>query len=571
MPVLQLANSRFPELASTFERLGVEEGAIKEMAQYLLELAFRDLSHMVAGGIIVPQLGKDAGSEQEFASSTATSFSNVALKNQLDAVLKPIWSGPSAKDSGDPKTLTFSEDKSLLFVPINYGFDRPIGYFYALVHQSDSESGLHRLQYISKHVATSMRAEKACHALDQLAAAILVTSVTTDDVAQKVARAAMSALSCSGVIVWRLQQKSLLHTIATVGSAEGLVVNMRTNQGIAGRCAETYQNLLIDDLLDSVELASKGITKIQHDRIVTDKKWRSAIFVPLDIGGQAAGVLAAYGLRPRGFSTLDMTIALAFAQRLSAGYAHTQRIQHLQTIEAKISLEADAIEAGLLALENVHDAINDLGAAQNEINLIKMEFGDQLNPKMIAHIQTCAGQLSSGKKRIAALASRAKFRQYLRRPTPMKELLESCIATVRNLAGDKIGLEKLTCPKDLTLNVDGDKIRRVFLNFLYNSIYFLKLDNKGHDKRIEITVEQRPENKCISFRFWDNGIGIDSNNLPQVFDYFFTTKGDRGLGFGLAIAKRLVEEGHGGTVKVTSKWGYWTEFEIQFPDTLIVE
>jgi len=569
MPPATLATTRFSELASTFEKLRVGEGAVKEMAQYLLELAFRDLQHFAAGGIIVPQLGNDAGSEQEFASSASSPHNDDNLKNQLDVALKLLWINPTAKNDGDTQTLAFSGGKCLLFWPINYGFDRPIGFFYALVNKTDSQGGLHRLQYISKHVATSMRAEKACHALDQLAAAIFVSSVTTDDVAQKVAHAALSALSCSGIVIWRLQQKSLLHNIAAVGSAEGSALDMRTNQGIAGRCAETYKNLIIDDLLDSAELAGKGITKIHHDKIVADKKWRSAIFVPLDIGGQAAGVFAAYGLRPRGFSTIDLKIALAFAQRLSAGYAHTQRIQHLQTMEAKISMEADAIEAGLLALENVHDAINDLGAAQNELNLIKAEFGDQLNTKVIDRIRACAVQLSSGKEKIQALASRAKFRQFLLRPTSIRELLDSRVARIRNLADASKIYVNVICPRDLTLSVDRDKMGRVFLNFLYNSIYFVKL--KAQEKQIEIKVEHRPENKCVSLRFWDNGVGIDSNNLPQVFDYFFTTKGDRGLGFGLAIAKRLVEEGHGGTVKVKSQWGYWTEFEVQLPDSLIVK
>lgn len=414
-----------------------------------------------------------------------------------------------------------------------------------------------------------MRAEKLAHSLDLLAASILVSSVTTDDVASKVAQATLAALNCSAVIVWRLQANNRLHTIAAVGSAEGLTLNMRTDQGIAGRCAASYQNILIDDLLDSAELTRKGITKIHHEHIVTNKQWRSAIFVPLDIGGQAAGVLGAYGPRPRGFSTIDQTITLAFAQRLSAGYAHAQRIQQLQVMEAKISLEADAIEAGLLALENVHDAINDLGAAQNELNHVKRDFGNELPVKVMDRVRDCAGLLRSGEEKISALANRAKFRQFLLRPTPIKELLTSCVARIRNLlAGSKIHID-VSCPSDLTMNVDREKIGRVFLNFLYNSVYFLKLDNKGHEKRIEIGVDHLPEGGGVSIRFWDNGVGIDANNLPQVFDYFFTTKGDRGLGFGLAIAKRLVEEGHGGTIGVTSKWGYWTEFKMLLPESLI--
>ena len=54
-------------------------------------------------------------------------------------------------------------------------------------------------------------------------------------------------------------------------------------------------------------------------------------------------------------------------------------------------------------------------------------------------------------------------------------------------------------------------------------------------------------------------------NLPTIFDDFVTTK-KRGLGLGLAMAKRVVEQ-LGGTIAVTSEVGLGTTFTIRFPLT----
>ena len=61
----------------------------------------------------------------------------------------------------------------------------------------------------------------------------------------------------------------------------------------------------------------------------------------------------------------------------------------------------------------------------------------------------------------------------------------------------------------------------------------------------------------------DKGVGINSADLPRVFDPYFTTKRG-GTGLGLPIAKNIVE-GLGGTITVSSMAGAGTEIRIEFP------
>ncbi|HKF66527.1 MAG TPA: ATP-binding protein, partial [Vicinamibacterales bacterium] len=70
------------------------------------------------------------------------------------------------------------------------------------------------------------------------------------------------------------------------------------------------------------------------------------------------------------------------------------------------------------------------------------------------------------------------------------------------------------------------------------------------DDHIAITVE-------------DTGSGIPADRLPSIFEEFVTTK-RRGLGLGLAISKRIVEQ-LDGTIAVESEVGRGTTFTMRFP------
>lgn len=113
---------------------------------------------------------------------------------------------------------------------------------------------------------------------------------------------------------------------------------------------------------------------------------------------------------------------------------------------------------------------------------------------------------------------------------------------------------------------DADKIERIMLNLLSNSIKFTKEGGK-----ISVNIFDMGDKITISVK--DNGIGIPKEELGHVFERFQQVdkslrRSHEGSGIGLSIVKSLIEL-HGGTIRVESEYGKGTEFMVELPVKLI--
>ncbi|MBI5408929.1 MAG: PAS domain-containing protein [Nitrospirae bacterium] len=103
--------------------------------------------------------------------------------------------------------------------------------------------------------------------------------------------------------------------------------------------------------------------------------------------------------------------------------------------------------------------------------------------------------------------------------------------------------------------IDRDKIKEAMLNLLTNAD-----DATDHGT---ITIKIKSENDEAVIEISDTGSGIKPENLNDIFNPFFTTKSG-GIGLGLAITRRIIEE-HNGRIEVESELGLGTAFRIHLP------
>ena len=105
---------------------------------------------------------------------------------------------------------------------------------------------------------------------------------------------------------------------------------------------------------------------------------------------------------------------------------------------------------------------------------------------------------------------------------------------------------------------DRGQLQQVLLNIVNNAI--AAVDDGGI-----ITVSMAAHGgHSVTIAITDNGAGISEENLRNVFEPFFSTKGEFGTGLGLSITRDIVEK-LGGKIDVSSVQGQGTRFIISVP------
>ncbi|NER35869.1 MAG: response regulator [Oscillatoria sp. SIO1A7] len=116
------------------------------------------------------------------------------------------------------------------------------------------------------------------------------------------------------------------------------------------------------------------------------------------------------------------------------------------------------------------------------------------------------------------------------------------------------------------------QLNQVFMNVLANAIDALEETNRGrtfaeiaaNPNRIVIKTEATAEE--VTVRIADNGMGMPEEVRQRIFEQGFTTKAvGKGTGLGMAIARQIVTEKHGGRITCSSELGKGTELAIGIP------
>ncbi len=110
------------------------------------------------------------------------------------------------------------------------------------------------------------------------------------------------------------------------------------------------------------------------------------------------------------------------------------------------------------------------------------------------------------------------------------------------------------------------ELNQVFLNVIVNAAHAIAEAVAGSERRGLIKVATRQDGADIVIAISDTGSGIPEAIRSKIFDPFFTTKEvGKGTGQGLAIARSVVVDKHGGAISVESEVGRGTTFHIRLP------
>jgi PAS domain S-box-containing protein len=206
-----------------------------------------------------------------------------------------------------------------------------------------------------------------------------------------------------------------------------------------------------------------------------------------------------------------------------------------------------------------HDLRNPLQVIVNKLYLARLDIGDSgcadpgCKASMESTVRTLENQVSYMNKIVSDLQDYAKEPKIVPSAAVLEGIINSVLAMIKIPENVKVAVKG---DVGMIISVDIDKMTRVLMNLSSNAIQAMP-----EGGTLTFTAERTKKAALISVS--DTGMGISPENLDKIFIPLFTTKA-KGMGFGLAIVKRLVEA-HGGKISVESRAGKGTSFKIELP------
>jgi signal transduction histidine kinase len=117
-------------------------------------------------------------------------------------------------------------------------------------------------------------------------------------------------------------------------------------------------------------------------------------------------------------------------------------------------------------------------------------------------------------------------------------------------------------PESVRVRGNADRLVQVFVNLLRNSMCALQ---PGGNIIVESHCVSQDDRPLVSITVEDDGPGIPTDVLPNIFEAFVTTRLDsRGTGLGLTVAEGIISQ-HGGTIQASNRPGGGARLEVRLP------
>lgn len=205
-----------------------------------------------------------------------------------------------------------------------------------------------------------------------------------------------------------------------------------------------------------------------------------------------------------------------------------------------------------------------LAYAEELIDLAQERYGIDGFNQLVEYIEIIQKEAYHCKEIVEKMLSYAKGLEIHLETVNIHNLLTECIENIKPTFKDKIINIKTDFEPTLpNITTDPTGLRQVIMNVLSNA-------GEAIEKKGEIVVRTRTQDKNVLIDISDNGAGIDEAYIEKIFDPFFTTKRrGKGAGLGLAICDGILQTLKG-KITVQSKKGKGTNICILMPKKIKV-
>jgi len=397
---------------------------------------------------------------------------------------------------------------------------------------------------------------RAALSTDELQALVEVSKTVNahldlDTVLESVMAVAMDVMrvEASSLVLVDDETGDLLFHVAQGAKAGGVKpLRMKPGEGIVGWVIDSRKPALVND----VESDARFYVKADE---ASGFKTRAVLCVPLETRTRLWGAIEVLNKRSGGdFDDHDLLLCEALAAQ--AAVAIEIAMLHKQILAAERLAAIGQTIAGLAhCIKNVLNGIHggsymvDLALRKNDAPMMTKGWG--IVRKNNAFMQEL----------VLDMLTYSKEREPELEPADVNDIIEGVCGLMDQKAKDQ-GVSVTWTRNDQLGRVllDPKGIRRCLLNLVSNAVDACQGSPEGH-----VEVRSVPgDGETFRIEVSDNGAGISEQDQAKLFQVFFSTKGAKGTGLGLAVTHKIIAEHHG-TITVESELGQGATFVVTLP------
>lgn len=231
-----------------------------------------------------------------------------------------------------------------------------------------------------------------------------------------------------------------------------------------------------------------------------------------------------------------------------------RNVTAIRLLEKEVARSRHLHAIGSLAAGVAHEIRNPLSSIKGFAVYFKQRLSGNKEDEETADIMIAETERLN--RVISQLIEFARPLTLKKEQTRMTDLVRHTIKLVEAEARKNAVLIDIQADEDLPpADIDPDKIKQVLLNIFLNALSAMPDGGR-------LLVELEAQNDNLNVTVSDTGTGIKKEDLPLIFDPYFTSK-PAGTGLGLAVVQKIMDA-HGGVVHMESKAGSGTKVTLRF-------
>lgn len=378
-------------------------------------------------------------------------------------------------------------------------------------------------------------------------------------------------LDKEGLIYWSLKV-AVERGINKIGEGHGIVYMQIINdqKKLLSSVGRPMQGLKNSDfnfkeiLTGKIKIVSRKMNS-DEDKILDmaaplflDKKVVGVVRIGLDRGSMDK-IIAEN--RQNIFIFLFFVVIIALLSMWLLYHDQNRHLAGIVEMERRLEKAERLSSLGQLAAGVAHEIRNPLNAISMATQRLKRDF-IPLDPNRTDDFQNLSGVIRDEIKRLDGIIEEfltfSKSRRLELHNFSVTEVLQKIVSLIREEASARnVIIETKWRHTPAIIPMDINKLQQAFLNLIKNA-----MESMPEEGKIIITVDKEGK-KYIVVSIADTGCGMTAEEIERIFNPEYTTK-EKGLGLGIPLANEIIR-GHGGEIRVISREGEGTTFEVVLP------